>query len=146
MSRWWGQTLFSGVQRQDKGQRAQTEAQEVPSEHKEELLYFEGEEALWILFLRRYSKPTWTRSCAACSRWTCFSRVSGLDDPQRSLPIPTILWFYDIYNFQGHKYPASCPLTSALNSCFMMESLNTLKIHNDCLISVYSFIVLICSH
>ena len=32
-----GQTLFSGVQRQDKGQWAQTEAQEVPSEHEEEL-------------------------------------------------------------------------------------------------------------
>jgi len=32
-----GQTLFSGAQRQDKGQRAQTEAQDVPSEHEEEL-------------------------------------------------------------------------------------------------------------
>ena len=34
----WGQTLFSGAQWQDKRQRAQTEAQEVPSEHKEEFL------------------------------------------------------------------------------------------------------------
>jgi len=33
-----GQTLFSGAQQQDKGQRAQTEAEEVPSEHEEELL------------------------------------------------------------------------------------------------------------
>ena len=32
----WGQTLFSGAQRQDKGQWAQTEAQEVPSEHEED--------------------------------------------------------------------------------------------------------------
>ena len=38
MSGGWGQTLFSGAQRQDKGQRAQTEAEEVPAEHEEELL------------------------------------------------------------------------------------------------------------
>jgi len=42
----WGQTLFSGAQQQDKGQRAQTEAQEVPSEHEEELLHSEGDRAL----------------------------------------------------------------------------------------------------
>ena len=46
MSGGWGQTLFSGVQRQDKGQRAQTEAQEVLSEHEEELLRSEGNGAL----------------------------------------------------------------------------------------------------
>jgi len=46
MSRGWGQTLFSGAQRQDRGQQAQTEAQEVPPEHEEELLYFEGDGAL----------------------------------------------------------------------------------------------------
>jgi len=33
----WGQTLFSGAQQQDKGQRAQTEAEEIPTEHEEEL-------------------------------------------------------------------------------------------------------------
>ena len=32
-----GQTLSSGAQRQDKGQRAQTEAEEAPAEHEEEL-------------------------------------------------------------------------------------------------------------
>jgi len=42
----WGQTLFSGVQQQDKGQRAQTEAWEVPAEHEEELLPSEGDRAL----------------------------------------------------------------------------------------------------
>jgi len=42
----WGQTLFSGAQLQDKGQWAQTEAQEVPSEHEEELLPSEGDGAL----------------------------------------------------------------------------------------------------
>ena len=40
-----GQTLFSGAQRQDKGQRAQTEAEEVPAEHEEELPS-EGDRAL----------------------------------------------------------------------------------------------------
>ena len=46
MSGGWGQTLFSGAQRQDKGQRAQTESQEVPSEHEEEPLPSEGDGAL----------------------------------------------------------------------------------------------------
>jgi len=41
-----GQTLFSGAQQQDKGQRAQIEAQEVPSESEEELLHSEGDGAL----------------------------------------------------------------------------------------------------
>ena len=50
---------------------------------------------LWSLLLWRYSRVTRTRSCAACCRWPCFGRRVGLDDPQRSLPTPTILWFYD---------------------------------------------------
>jgi len=41
-----GQTFFSGAQQQDKGQWALTEAQEVPSEHEEELLPSEGDGAL----------------------------------------------------------------------------------------------------
>jgi len=41
-----GQILFSSAQRQDKGQRAQTEAEEVPAEHEEELLPSEGDGAL----------------------------------------------------------------------------------------------------
>jgi len=45
--------------------------------------------------LWRYSRPVWTRSYAACYRWPCFGREVGLDDPQRSLPTPTILWFCD---------------------------------------------------
>jgi len=72
VSRGWGQTVFSGAQQQDKGQRAQTEAQEVPAEHEEELLHSEGDRALeqaaqWSLLPWRYSKPAWTRSCAARS-------------------------------------------------------------------------------
>ena len=45
MSGGWG-TLFSGAQQQDKGQWAQTEEWEVPSEHEEELLHSEGDGAL----------------------------------------------------------------------------------------------------
>ena len=45
MSGGWGQALFSGAQQQDKGQWAQTEAQEVPSEHEEELLCFVADRA-----------------------------------------------------------------------------------------------------
>jgi len=41
-----GQTLLSGAQRQDKGQWAQTEAEEVPSEQEEEFLHSEGDGAL----------------------------------------------------------------------------------------------------
>ena len=50
---------------------------------------------LWSLLLWRYSRPTWTRSCAAWFRWPCFGRRVGLDDPQRSFPTPNILWFCD---------------------------------------------------
>ena len=50
---------------------------------------------LWILLLWRYSRPAWTRSCAACCRRPCFGRRVGLEDPQRSLPTPNILWFCD---------------------------------------------------
>jgi len=71
-----------------KGQWAQTEAQEVPSEHKEELLPSEGDGAL-----------------AQAAQGGCGVSFSGdipdppghgpvqpaLGDPQRSLPTPTIL-------------------------------------------------------
>ena len=46
-----------------------------------------------------YIVPAWTRSCAACCRQPCFGRGLGLDDPQRSLPTPTILWFCDINSY-----------------------------------------------
>ena len=54
-----------------------------------------GPGRLWSLLLWRYSRPAWTRSSTACSGWPCFGRRVGLDDPQRSLPTPTILWFCD---------------------------------------------------
>jgi len=50
---------------------------------------------LWSLLLWRYSRPAWTRSSTAYCRWPCFGRGVGLDDPQRSLPTPIILWFCD---------------------------------------------------
>ena len=40
-------------------------------------------ERLWSLLLWRYSRPVWTRSCAACSGW----------------PTPTIVWFCDSVNY-----------------------------------------------
>ena len=48
---------------------------------------------LGSLLLWRYSRPAWTRSSTAYCRWPCFGRRVGIDDPQRSLPTPTILWF-----------------------------------------------------
>lgn len=50
-------------------------------------------ESLWSLMLWRYWKNTWTCSCATCFLCTCFSSAVGWGDPQRSLPVTTILWF-----------------------------------------------------
>ena len=58
---------------------------------------------LWILLLWRYSRPAWTRSSTACCRWPCFDRRFGLDDPQRSLPTPTILWFSDSLSLKTER-------------------------------------------
>jgi len=54
----WGQTLFSGAQQQDEGQGAQTEAREVLSEHKEELLHSEGDGALNKLPRKAVDSPS----------------------------------------------------------------------------------------
>jgi len=67
---------------------------------------------LWSLLLWRYSRPTWTRSSAACSRWPCFGRGVGLDDPQRSLPTPNILWFCDHFLLQQYL----CICTTSLHN------------------------------
>ena len=55
---------------------AQTEAQEVPSEHEEEFLSSEGDGALeqaaqggcGVSFSGDIQDPAWTWSCAACCR------------------------------------------------------------------------------
>ena len=61
-----------------------------------------GPGRLWSLLLWRYSRPAWTRSSAACCRFPCFGRGVGLDDPQRSLPTPNILWSCDSVNPEHH--------------------------------------------
>ena len=57
----------------------------------------------WSLLLWRYSRPAWTRSSTTYCRGPCFGRRVGLDDPQRSLPTPTILWFCDFYEKSSSK-------------------------------------------
>ena len=69
---------------------------------------------LWSLLLWRYSRPAWTRSCAACCRWPRFGRGFGLDDPQRSLPTPTILWFCDSVILRTGKKNSNMLRTSQL--------------------------------
>ena len=93
----WVHTLFSGAQRQDKGQRAQTEAQEVPAEHKEEHLHSEGARALEQAAQRscRFSFSGDIQNPSGCgpvqpALACCFGRGVGLD-PQGSLPTPNIL-------------------------------------------------------
>jgi len=70
-------------------------------------------ERLWCLLLWRYSRPAWTRSCAACCRRPCFGRGVGLDDPQRSLPTPNILWFYDSVISTGDEWGHLCHVQEA---------------------------------
>ena len=102
MLRGWGQTLFSGAQQQDKGQRAQIEAQEVLAEHEEELLPSEGDGALeqaaqrgcGVSFSGDIQGPPGRGPMQpALGGWPCFGRGGGPDDPQRTLPTPNILWF-----------------------------------------------------
>jgi len=95
-----GQTLFSGAQRQDKGQWAQTEAQEVPAEHAEELLPSEGDRAEHWTRLPRGAvespsqdilKPCLDEVLCRLLWVTLLRQGVGLGDPQRSLPTPTVL-------------------------------------------------------
>ena len=67
---------------------------------------------LFILLLWRYSRPAWTRSCAAYCRWSCFGRGIGLADPQRSLPTPTILWFCNIRGKRSFQLFFFLPLSA----------------------------------
>jgi len=99
VSRGWGQTLFTGAQRQDKGQWAQTEAQEVPSEHEEELLPSEGDRALeqaaqqdcGVSFSGDIQDPPGQGPVQPGVGDPALAGGFGLDDPQRSLPTPNIL-------------------------------------------------------
>jgi len=95
----WGQTLSSGAQRQDKGQWAQSEAEEVPSEHEEELLPSEGDGALeqaaqrgcGVSFSGDIPEPPGQGPVQPALGEPALEGGVGLDDPQRSLPTPTIL-------------------------------------------------------
>ena len=99
----WGQALFSGAQRQDKGQWAQTEAQEVLSEHEEELLHSEGNGTLeqaaqggcGVSFSGDIQDPPGQGPLQPAVGDPALAGGFGLDEPQRSLPTPTILWFCD---------------------------------------------------
>ena len=76
---------------------------------------------LWSLLLWRYSRPAWTRSCVACCRWPCFCRGVGLDDPQRSLPTPNILWLCDyleswFWLYTSLRHPRSISITRETHS------------------------------
>ena len=94
-----GQTLSSGAQGQDKGQRAQTEAWDVPSEHEEELLHSEDDGALdqvaqggcGFFFSEDIQDPPGQGPVQPALGDSAFCRRVGLDDPQRSLPNPNIL-------------------------------------------------------
>ena len=99
MSGGWGQTLFSGAQRQDKGQQAQTEAEEVPSEHEEELLPSEGDGALeqaaqggcGVSFSGDIQNPPGCCPVQPAVGDPALAGAAGIDDSQRSLPTPSIL-------------------------------------------------------
>ena len=96
--RGWGQILFSGAQQQDKGQQAQTEAEDVPSEHEEEL-YFEGDRALeqaaqrgcGVSFSVIIQDPPGQGPVQPAVGDPALAGGVELDDPQRSLPTPNIL-------------------------------------------------------
>ena len=80
-------------------------------------------ERLWSLLLWRYSRPAWTRCCAVCCRWPCFSRGVGLDDPQRSLPTPNILWFCDL------KIPVDTDGGTEVNLHLIIYKINIFRCH-----------------
>ena len=94
---------------------------------------------LWVLPLWRYWRPAWTRSCAACCRRPCFGRRIGLDDPQRSLPTPNILWFCDsvkcrwltqVYTRQWE--PLISLLYSLPGSCLLEAKMQSVSLRSSC--------------
>ena len=100
---------------------------------------------LWSLLLWRYSRPTWTRSSPTYCRWPCFGRGVGLDDPQRSLPTPNVLWFCNVNSSSvGLVYSPSmfsvmpinaagvCRNISEGNQCFPARPGGILRIPQSC--------------
>ena len=123
MSEGWGQTLFSSAQQQDKGQWAQTEAQEVPSEHEEELLPSKGDGALeqatqggcGVSFSGDIQDPPGQGPVQAAVGDPASTGGVGLDDAQRSLPTPNILWFCDSQSWTWDEAPNPESLWWSLN-------------------------------
>ena len=98
---------------------------------------------LWSLLLWRYSRPAWTRSSTTYCRWPCFGRRFGLDDPQRSLPTPTILWFCEILTWhavQVHLSPGLAELRRLTCLWFSIQSVSTSDVsQNDNMFTPGSF-------
>ena len=109
MSEGCGQTLFSSAQWQDKGQRAETEAQEVPSEHEEELLPCEGDGALeqaaqggcGVSFSGDIQDLPGQGPVQPTVGDPALAVGARLNDPQRSLPVRNILWFCDYLSYNS---------------------------------------------
>ena len=76
-------------------------------------------EQLWSLHLWRYSKPTWMRSCAACSRQRGWTRWSQ-EVPSNSYH-SVILWFCDQIWSQKVCHPQP-DWQWTLPSCFWFSS------------------------
>jgi len=99
MQRRQSQALFSGAQRQDKKQRAQTETQDVPSENEETLFYCKGDHALaqvtqrdgGVPILGHIQKPSGHGSGQPA--WVDLLKCvgGGPDDLQRSIPTSALL-------------------------------------------------------
>jgi len=85
---------------------------------------------LWSLLLWRYSTLAWTRSYAACCRQPCFGRRVELDDPQRSLPTSTILWFCDLKsNYYCYMSVLKNVSTNVLQGLLLCPGLSTVFIN-----------------
>ena len=108
----WSRGLFSGVQWQEKGWVAQTQAQEVPSEHQE-----------MLFFTVRVTTLTWVAQ-GGCGvslpgdiqklmghspGWLALGGPAwagevGLDDLQRSLPTSALLWLWKKPSVWGQSF------------------------------------------
>ena len=95
--------LFSGAQCQYKRQWAQTETQEVHTEHQEVFLYCVGgwhgmPERLWSLLLGELQNPPRHGPRQPILDILDWAGIGG-DSLQKSLPISTILWFCEFWTF-----------------------------------------------
>ena len=66
----------------------------------------------------------------AFCRWPCFGRRVGLDDPQRSLPTPTILWLCDSVKESLRNHVFSRLIRAELNIIFELHYKHTFCTHS----------------